>query len=148
MGTQQEIDDQKKARQEEWERVRKPDDPEIAPEVPYDPRSLFEQLEEHRVKKQDEWDESHKLKNQIRGLDDDESDFLSTVDRLKSEEERKRMREERLALEEYRKSQDKLLEEQEDKKKQELLGKSNTLNNKNTVFNKSNQTKLLLGAVL
>ena len=66
--TQQEIDEQKKARQEEWERVRKPDDPEIAPEIPYDPRSLFEQLEEHRIKKQDEWDESHKLKNQIRGL--------------------------------------------------------------------------------
>ena len=66
--TEKEIDEQKKARQEEWERVRKPDDPEIAPEVPYDPRSLFEQLEEHRIKKQDEWDESHKLKNQIRGL--------------------------------------------------------------------------------
>ena len=66
--TEKEIDAQKKARQEEWERVRKPDDPEIAPEVPYDPRSLFEQLEEHRIKKQDEWDESHKLKNQIRGL--------------------------------------------------------------------------------
>ena len=66
--TEKEIDEQKKARQEEWERVRKPEDPEIAPEVPYDPRSLFEQLEEHRIKKQDEWDESHKLKNQIRGL--------------------------------------------------------------------------------
>ena len=66
--TEKEIDEQKKARQEEWERVRKPDDPEIAPEVPYDPRSLFEQLEEHRIRKQDEWDESHKLKNQIRGL--------------------------------------------------------------------------------
>merc|ERR1712083_441249 len=86
----------------------------------YDPRSLFEQLEEHRVKKQEDWDESHKLKNQIRGLDDDESDFLSTVDRLKSEEERKRIREERLALEEYRKSQDKLLEEKEESKKKRV----------------------------
>ena len=66
--TEKELSEQKKARQEEWERVRKPDDPEEAPEVAYDPRSLFEQLEEHRVKKQDEWDESHKLKNQIRGL--------------------------------------------------------------------------------
>ena len=66
--TEQEINEKKKVRQEEWDRVRKPDDPEIAPEEPYDPRSLFEQLEEHKVKKQEEWDESHKLKNQIRGL--------------------------------------------------------------------------------
>ena len=66
--TEKEIDERKKARQEEWEKVRKPDDPEVAPEEAYDPRSLFEQLEEHRVKKQEDWDESHKLKNQIRGL--------------------------------------------------------------------------------
>ena len=66
--TEQEINEKKKVRQEEWDRVRKAEDPEIAPEEPYDPRSLFEQLEEHKEKKQEEWDESHKLKNQIRGL--------------------------------------------------------------------------------
>ena len=66
--TEGEIQEKKRVRQEEWERVRKPEDPEIAPEEPHDPRSLFERLEEHRVRKQEEWDESHKLKNQIRGL--------------------------------------------------------------------------------
>ena len=64
--TESEIEAAKKARQEEWERVRKPDDPENAPEPePQDNRSLFARLEEQRVAKQDEWDEAHKLKNQV-----------------------------------------------------------------------------------
>ena len=69
-------------------------------------------------------------------VDDDESDFLSTVDRLKSEEERKRIREEQQALQEYRKSQDILLEEQEENKKKELLGKCSVSNSKQSTQSK------------
>ena len=43
-----EIEEAKKNRQEEWERVRKPDDPKEAPEEVYDHRSLFERLEENK----------------------------------------------------------------------------------------------------
>ena len=67
--TESELEAAKKARQEEWERGRKPDDPENAPEPePQDNRSLFHRLEEQRVAKQEEWDEAHKLKNQVRFL--------------------------------------------------------------------------------
>ena len=43
-----EIEEAKKTRQEEWERVRKADDPKEAPEATYDHRSLFERLEENK----------------------------------------------------------------------------------------------------
>ena len=80
--------------------------------------------------------------------DDDESDFLSTVDRLKSEEERKRVREEKQALDEYRKSQDKLLEEKEENKKKQLLGLTSSVKSKISPQGKNKQSKLLLGAVV
>ena len=78
--TETELEEKKKVRQEEWERVRKPEDPVAAPEEPVDSRSLFERLEEQKQKKQDDWDEEHKFKNQFRGLDDEEVDFLDRVD--------------------------------------------------------------------
>ena len=65
--------------QEEWERVRKEEDPVEAPEEPFDSRSLFDRLQEQKEKKQSEWDESHKLKNQVRTIDCDEADFLDQV---------------------------------------------------------------------
>ena len=141
--TEAEIEAKKKARQEEWERVRKPNDPEIAPEEPIDNRSLFERLEENRIKKQEEWDESHKLKNQIRGIDDDEADFLDTVDAVKMAQEKERISEETKALKEYRESQDKLLEQQEQLKKKHALG---TIKFSST--NKASKSKPLLGSVV
>ena len=36
--TESELEERKKVRQEEWERVRKPEDPETAPEEPVDSR--------------------------------------------------------------------------------------------------------------
>jgi preprotein translocase subunit SecA len=91
---------------------------------------------------------NHKVIIILNVVDDDESDFLNTVDRLKSEAERKRIREEKQALEEYRKSQDILLEEQEENKKKELLGKCSASNSKQSTQTKNNQTKLLLKAVV
>jgi len=121
--TESEIEAAKQARQEEWERVRKPDDPENAPEPePQDNRSLFARLEEQRVAKQDEWDEAHKLKNQIRGIDDDEADFLDTVDNIRVAAEVQRRKEDAQALKEFKDSQDKLLEEEEKRKKADALG--------------------------
>ena len=81
--TETELEERKKIRQEEWERVRKPDDPETAPEEPIDNRSLWERLEEQKQKKQMDWDEEHKFKNQFRGLNDDEVDFLDKIDDIR-----------------------------------------------------------------
>uniref|UniRef100_A0A673JEB3 Proteasome activator subunit 3 interacting protein 1 n=1 Tax=Sinocyclocheilus rhinocerous TaxID=307959 RepID=A0A673JEB3_9TELE len=59
--SESELDEIRKKRQEEWEKVRKPDDPEEAPEEEYDPRSLYERLQEQKDKKQEEYEEQFKF---------------------------------------------------------------------------------------
>ncbi|VDO45619.1 unnamed protein product [Haemonchus placei] len=95
-----ELEEQRKKRQEEWEKVRKPDDPVEAPEPEVCNKSLYEQLRDNREAKQAEIDEAKKFKNMIRGIDEDESDFLARVSELKSEELRKARREEEEAIKE------------------------------------------------
>uniref|UniRef100_A0A8C6SP08 Proteasome activator subunit 3 interacting protein 1 n=1 Tax=Neogobius melanostomus TaxID=47308 RepID=A0A8C6SP08_9GOBI len=100
--TEAELDEKRKKRQEEWEKVRKPDDPEEAPEEVYDPRSLFERLQEQKDKKQEEFEEQLKFKNMVRGLDEDETSFLDEVSRQQSLVEKRRRDEEKQELLEYR----------------------------------------------
>ncbi|KAM9375742.1 PSME3-interacting protein [Pholidichthys leucotaenia] len=97
-----ELDDRRKKRQEEWEKVRKPDDPEEVPEEEYDPRSLYERLQEQKDKKQEEFEEQFKFKNMVRGLDEDETSFLDEVSRQQSLVEKQRRDEEKQELLEYR----------------------------------------------
>nr|XP_019961573.1 PREDICTED: protein FAM192A isoform X2 [Paralichthys olivaceus] len=100
--SESELDEKRKKRQEEWEKVRKPDDPEEAPEEEYDPRSLFERLQEQKDKKQEEYEEQFKFRNMVRGLDDDETSFLDEVSRQQSLVEKQRRDEEKKELLEYR----------------------------------------------
>ncbi|CAK6970126.1 PSME3-interacting protein [Scomber scombrus] len=93
-----ELDEKRKKRQEEWEKVRKPEDPEEAPEEEYDARSLFERLQEQKDKKQEEFEEQFKFKNMVRGLDDDETSFLDEVSRQQSLVEKQRRDEEKKEL--------------------------------------------------
>ncbi|XP_004564647.2 PSME3-interacting protein [Maylandia zebra] len=97
-----ELDERRKKRQEEWEKIRKPDDPEEVPEEEYDPRSLFERLQEQKDKKQEEYEEQFKFKNMVRGLDEDESSFLDEVSRQQCLVEKQRRDEEKKELLEYR----------------------------------------------
>ncbi|XP_041795770.1 PSME3-interacting protein isoform X1 [Chelmon rostratus] len=97
-----ELDEKRKKRQEEWEKVRKPDDPEEAPEEEYDPRSLFERLQEQKDKKQEEYEEQFKFRNMVRGLDEDETSFLDEVSRQQCLVEKQRRDEEKQELLEYR----------------------------------------------
>ncbi|XP_041077059.1 PSME3-interacting protein isoform X3 [Polyodon spathula] len=76
-----EIEEKRKKRQEEWEKVRKPEDPEECPEEVYDPRSLFDRLQEQKDKKQQEYEEQFKFKNMVKCLDEDETNFLDEVSR-------------------------------------------------------------------
>jgi len=125
--------------------VRKAEDPKDAPEEPYgklklieiglnlwkkilddiyyyyllfilDHRSLFERLEENKRAKDEEYAQQHDIKNVVRGIDDDEAAFLDKVDEIKSVAELERIREERKELEEYKKMQEKLMEENEQKR--------------------------------
>ncbi|CAL8360291.1 unnamed protein product [Lota lota] len=93
-----ELDEQRKKRQEEWEQVRKPDDPKEAPEEDYDHRCLFERLQEQKDKKQEEFEEQFKFKNMVKGLDEDESHFLDEVSRQQSLVEKQRRDEEKKEL--------------------------------------------------
>ncbi|KAL4613679.1 protein FAM192A isoform X1 [Arapaima gigas] len=100
--SESEIEERKRKRQEEWEKVRKPEDPEEAPEEEYDPRSLYERLQEQKDKKQEEYEEQFKFKNMVRGLNEDETSFLDEVSRQQSLIEKQRRDEELKELKEYR----------------------------------------------
>lgn len=100
--TEAELDDKRKKRQEEWDKVRKPEDPEEAPEEEYDSRSLFERLQEQKDKKQEDYEEQFKFKNMVRGLDEEESSFLDEVSRQQCLVEKQRRDEEKQELLEYR----------------------------------------------
>merc|ERR1739844_98443 len=148
MGSEADLEEARKNRQEEWERVRKPDDPKEAPEEQYDHRSLFERLEENKRTKQEEWDMQHDIKNVVRGIDDDEAAFLDKVDDVKAELENKRLKEEKQELEDYRKMKEKLFEESEERRiKSELSAKAHQ-SNKTIKVSSKKQSKLLLAAVV
>ncbi|KAM8893195.1 PSME3-interacting protein [Spinachia spinachia] len=96
--SESELDEKRKKRQEEWDKVRKPDDPEEAPEEVYDSRSLFERLQEQKDKKQEEYDEQFKFRNMVRGLDEEETSFLDEVSRQQCLVEKQRRDEEKQEL--------------------------------------------------
>ncbi|XP_058011650.1 PSME3-interacting protein isoform X2 [Ahaetulla prasina] len=97
-----ELEERRKRRQEEWEKVRKPEDPKECPEEVYDPRSLYERLQEQKDKKQQEFEEQFKFKNMVRGLDEDESKFLDEVSQQQVLIEKQRHEEDLKELNEYR----------------------------------------------
>lgn len=135
-------------RQEEWERVRTADQPLEAPEEVYDPRSLYERLQEQKNKRDIEYEEAHKLKNMIKGLDDDEVEFLDLVDRTKMEEERKKNLEEEKEMRDFKAAVASLQEQKlNEKLKQEL--KNPHVSSKSTVSGSSrSQLKLPIGVVV
>ncbi|KAM5138737.1 PSME3-interacting protein [Mantella aurantiaca] len=141
--TESEIEEKRKKRQEEWEKVRKPEDPEECPEEVYDPRSLYEKLQEQKDKKQQEYEEQFKFKNMVRGLDEDETNFLDEVSRKQELLEKERREEERKELNEFRNARTIATSSTEPKKKEpEKKTAAKPPDNK-----KFSQSKLLAGAV-
>ncbi|KAJ6632973.1 PSME3-interacting protein [Pseudolycoriella hygida] len=131
--TEQEIAEVKQRRQDEWEKVRSADQPLEFPEEPCDSRSLYERLKEQKDKKDFEYEEAHKLKNLIRGLDDDEVDFLEVLDKAKIDAERKQQLEEKHEMQDFRQKVASLQEQNLDRKiqsevSQPKITKSNTNN--------------------
>ncbi|VDI26954.1 Hypothetical predicted protein [Mytilus galloprovincialis] len=98
--TQSEVDDKRKRRQEEWEQKRKPDDPMECPEA--DNRSLYDKLQEQKMKKDEEYEEQHKLKNSVKGLNEDEAHFLEFVSNKQLEIEKARSDEEKSLFKEIK----------------------------------------------
>lgn len=143
-----EIAEQRKIRQEEWDRVRTSDQPLEAPEEPYDPRSLYERLQEQKNKRDMEYEEAHKLKNMIKGLDDDEVEFLDSVDRTKLEAERRKNMEEEKEMRDFKAAVASLQEKSLDERlKLELKKPAGTTKNVSS-GSKNSQLKLLAGVVV
>ncbi|CAG9862109.1 unnamed protein product [Phyllotreta striolata] len=142
--TESEVAEIRKRRQEEWEKVRKADDPIIRPEEPSDNRSLFERLQEQKQKKDLEYEEAHKLKNMIKGLDDDEIEFLDLVDRKKTEADRRKELEEEQELLDYRNRVSILQEKSLDERLQAEIVVNKTRKDKQT----NSQQKLMKGVVI
>lgn len=143
-----EIAEQRRMRQEEWERVRTADQPTEAPEEPYDPRSLYERLQEQKNKRDAEYEEAHKLKNMIKGLDDDEVEFLDLVDRTKLEEERKKNLEEEKEMRDFKAAVASLQEKSLSEKLKQELKNPQTSNKNLSSGSRNSQLKLLAGVVV
>lgn len=62
-----------------------------------------QRLKANKDAKQEKFDETFKLSNQFRGIDESESDFLADVAKEKREQERQKAEEEKKQLEEFRK---------------------------------------------
>lgn len=102
--SQEEIDNVKKKRQEEWEKKRTPDQPLECPEEEIDNRSLYDKLEEQKLRKKEEEEEKYRLKNCVKGLADDEVTFLDFVSQRQIALEKQRNSEEANILQEMRES--------------------------------------------
>ncbi|XP_026086407.1 protein FAM192A-like isoform X1 [Carassius auratus] len=142
--SESELDERRKKRQEEWEKVRKPDEPEEAPEEKYDPRSLYERLQEQKDKKQEEYEEQFKFKNMVKGLDEDETSFLDEVSQKQSLIEKHRRDEEAQELKEYRSALQKLATNESQKKEAEKKAGPKPSENRTSHLS---QAHLLAGAV-
>ncbi|XP_053478975.1 PSME3-interacting protein isoform X2 [Ictalurus furcatus] len=142
--SESELEEKRKKRQEEWEKVRKPDDPEEVPEEEYDPRSLFEKLQEQKDKKQEEYEEQFKFKNMVKGLDEDEAHFLDEVSRQQCLVEKQRRDEEKQELQEYRSALKKLVSSESQKKEPEKKAAPKPPEQKTSHLS---QAHLLAGAV-
>lgn len=156
--SESDIEEKKKKRQEEWEKTRKPDDPLEAPEEVYDPRTLYERLQEQKAKKDAELEEKNKLQNFIPRLDSDEAEYLQAVEKMKEEEELNKLNEERRAIEEYKEAMVNLTADEQEKKLSEFKSllhnnnkkKSESDSNRSNAsgFNKKGSQAALLSGVV
>ncbi|KAK3832281.1 MAG: N-terminal domain of NEFA-interacting nuclear protein NIP30-domain-containing protein [Linnemannia elongata] len=99
-----ELEEARKARKEEWEKAyaNNENPPPIQEEVPYDPRTLYERLQEQKQKKSDAFAEATKFGNLIHKIDNDEFDFLSSLEDEDTKKKREQAEQEAEALKNFR----------------------------------------------
>ncbi|GMT28612.1 hypothetical protein PFISCL1PPCAC_19909, partial [Pristionchus fissidentatus] len=93
-----ELNEERQKRQDEWDKVRKAEDPIDTPELEVCNKSLFEQLKHNKDKKEVEMAEERALKNLVRGIDEDESQFLSMMNEIERNDKVAKKKEEALIL--------------------------------------------------
>ena len=104
--SEEDLEEIRKKRQEEWEKVRRPDQPLQRPEAVHDHRTLYERLQAQKDKKQEELAEKHALKNQIVGYDEEDVAFLDEVQREAVAAEDARWQEELDAIKSFRREKE------------------------------------------
>ena len=102
---------------------------------------MYERLKEQRVKKQEEYEESKKLKHLIRGLDNDEVSFLEMIDNTKLELETQIWQEEMKEIDEFKKAVAHLSQEEQHNRLKEFKNEIKIRNDKKNDNNKSSKTK-------
>ncbi|RKP22764.1 NEFA-interacting nuclear protein NIP30 [Syncephalis pseudoplumigaleata] len=101
--SQDTLDEQRRAREEEWRKVHaKEGEAPPMEEAPYDPRPLYEKLQEQKQKKEDAFQEATRLANLVHRLDDDEIDFLQTIQSEEKAREKSKLEQERMELDAFR----------------------------------------------
>jgi len=86
--SEKEIEDRRQKRQEEWEKVRTADQPLECPEE--DTRSLYEKLQEQKQRKDDEFEEEQRIRNSVKGLAEEEVNFLNFVSKQQEKLQKQR----------------------------------------------------------
>lgn len=102
---------------------------------------MYERLKEQRVKKQEEYEESKKLKHLIRGLDNDEVSFLEMIDNTKLELETQIWQEEMKEIDEFKKAVAHLSQEEQHNRLKEFKNEIKIRNDKKNDNNKFSKTK-------
>ncbi|KAJ2616520.1 hypothetical protein H4S08_000756 [Coemansia sp. RSA 1365] len=95
------IEEARKEREEAWKKAYETGAAAPIPETDYDPRTLYERLQEQRSKKEEAYAESRRFANQIRKLDTEEIEFLDTVDVLERQKQTEQKQTEILALADF-----------------------------------------------
>ncbi|XP_025076324.1 protein FAM192A-like [Pomacea canaliculata] len=140
--SQNEVDEKRRLKQEQWEKTRKPDDPEECPEE--ETRTLYQQLQDNKEIKEREYEEQNRLRNSIKGLEEEEVKFLEHVSSCQMQLQREREQEETALFEELKEAASKRTTEKsapatESKKLSSVSGTA--------LINKKSQQSLLLGAI-
>ncbi|KAF9105507.1 hypothetical protein BGX29_012083 [Mortierella sp. GBA35] len=98
------LEEARKTRKAEWDKAYENHEnpPPMEEEVPYDPRTLYERLQEQRQKKSDAHAEATKFGNLIHKIDNDEFDFLSTLEQEEAKKKREMAEQEAEELKKFR----------------------------------------------
>eukprot|EP00039_Didymoeca_costata_P029482 m.24824 g.24824 ORF g.24824 m.24824 type:complete len:197 (+) comp7649_c0_seq4:380-970(+) len=144
--SEKEIETVRQKKQEEWEKTRTADQPLERPEEVHDPRTLYERLQANKIKKDEEFEEALKFKNQIyKGLDADEFEHIEKIKKREYEETVQRYREEGKQLKKFREEVAKQQADQfESNTRNAVLG---TSKRKRLLPPKKTQQELLAGLI-
>lgn len=134
-------------RQADWDRVRQPEDPKECPEE--ETRSLFEQLEANKDGRERELEDESKLRSSVKGLDDEEVQFLNFVSNRQMQIEKDRNNEEKSVIKELKELKEKTLITVEDKQKLSSTGSSSSssVSTSSSAAARKSQQQLLSGAI-